>query len=305
MNKNLFLKGVYIVILFILSSCITGKRVKENVPVNLVIYPSPPDTTRIQFLTRISNSTDITGNRNWFVKFLLGEDKAMPIIKPYGIAIHKGKIYVCDKNAGGLAIIDLEKSAFDYFIPTGKGQLKMPVSCFVDTNGFLYVADAGRLQIVVFDDNGNYVNCFGEAKNFKPTDLFIYDNKIWVANMIGHKIHVYSKDSVNKLRYSFTESEPGNHDYLYSPTNLFVTNDKVYVTDFGDFIPDLSLIICNCAIQLTSELGGMSVVTKAWAPILLLEPIVTGPNILALLQTITLSPMVGCRFLLLNDLLAS
>ena len=98
----------------------------------------------------------------------MGETAAKPINKPYGITTKKGKIYICDTGLGGLEIIDLQKNTFSYFIPTGKGLLKMPLNCFVDDDENLFVADGERMQVVVFDRDGNYVDSFGGAEKFKP-----------------------------------------------------------------------------------------------------------------------------------------
>ena len=77
---------------------------------------------------------------------------------------------------------------FEYFIPGGKGQLKLPINCCVDERGYLIVADANRGQIVVFDQERNYLHAFGEAEGFKPTDVEVYQDRIWVANVQDHAI---------------------------------------------------------------------------------------------------------------------
>ncbi|MFC1733805.1 hypothetical protein ACFL6I_26190 [candidate division KSB1 bacterium] len=214
-------------------SCSSNLHQRSTVD-DIVIFPPPPDTTRIQYLTSISSSIDITGKRSAFGRFIFGEFKELSIVKPYGIAIHKGKIYICDTGLDVIEIIDLEKHSFNHFIPAGRGQLIKPLNCHVDEDGYLYVADGGRKQIIVFDPSGKYVNSFGEAENFKPTDVFVQGDKIWVANFINNKVHVYNKESFDLL-YTLPESESGKEDFLYSPTNIYVTNKKVYVSDFGDF----------------------------------------------------------------------
>ena len=119
---------------------------------NLVIYPPPPDTTRIQFLFKVSNSGDITSKRGGFKRFILGAEAVQTIGKPYGVAMFNGKIYICDTFKHGFDIIDLEKNTFTEFIPSGKGELKTPLNCFIDQRGYLYVADAERKQVVIFNE---------------------------------------------------------------------------------------------------------------------------------------------------------
>jgi DNA-binding beta-propeller fold protein YncE len=220
-----------IIIIFLSCSPRSHKPVSTD---NIVIFPPPPDTTRIQYLTHFSNSLDITGQRKGFVKFILGEDKGRPIIKPYGITVRNGKIYICDTILGGLEIINLGKKTFDYFQPGGKGQLKKPVNCFVDEDNLLYVSDAERRQIVVFDEQGRYLDSFGATEESKLTDVFVYKNKIWVCDLKTHKIHVYSQET-HQLIFSFPDAEYQTPGFLYSPTNLYLRDERVYVTDFGDF----------------------------------------------------------------------
>lgn len=221
-------------ILFIASSSCSIFKTKQSIKKELVIFPSPPDTARVQFLTSISTSNDVVKKQSSFSSFVLGENEVKTIYKPYGIDIQMGKIYICDTPIKGLEIIDLEKETFDYFIPKGKGALLLPVNCSVDENGFLYIADVQRRQIVVFDNEGNYIESFGEKENFKPTDVFVTNDKIWIANSENHRVAVYDKDSHNLL-YHFPKSETGDDDFLYSPTNICISDDKVYVSDFGDF----------------------------------------------------------------------
>lgn len=214
-----------------LLSCASQKSVTK---MPAVLYPPAPDTAHIQFLTTISNSDNTTTQRSAFSKFILGEQQSKQIKKPYGVAIRNGKIYVCDSGLGGLEIIDLDKKTFDYFLPEGVGQLRLPINCAVDEDGTLYVADGERQQIVVFDRTGNYLTSFGESANYRPTDVFIYGDTIWVANVLDNHIYVYKKGTYNLLN-RFPDLEKGAPGFLYQPTNLYVTQGELFVSDMGDF----------------------------------------------------------------------
>src|SRR3972149_6734176 len=68
-----------------------------------VFYPPAPDVPRLQFLTSFSKSTDLgppaKKKVGRFEKFVLGEEQeevADTILKPYGIALDRDKLYVCD-----------------------------------------------------------------------------------------------------------------------------------------------------------------------------------------------------------------
>jgi sugar lactone lactonase YvrE len=232
---NIMIKRIFYFSLFaaIITSC-TRDFTKSSSGNDLVIYPPPPDTTRIQYLTSISTSTDIKGKQSGFSKFISGEEVPKPIIKPYGVTVSDSKVYICDTGLGGLVIMDLAGKSFEYFIPSGKGQLQLPFNCSVDSIGNLYVADGNRRQIVVFDRDGRYVNAFGEqGETFKPTDVSVNGNKIYVASVKDQKIFVYDRNS-DTLLFSFPSMEPGDDGFLYQPTNIFVGHSSIYVSDLGD-----------------------------------------------------------------------
>lgn len=226
------LRCLALIITLMLTSCTSDltRTGQDNGP---VIYPPPPDTTRIQYLTSISSSQDITGQQSAFNRFLFGEAKPLTVVKPYGITVRNSKVYVCDTGIGGVIIIDLEQNKMDLFIPGGKGQLMFPINCHVDDEGFLYVADGNRRQIVVFDDGGNYVSAFGGQEGFKPTDVAVIEDKVFVSSVTDQRIYVYDRDSLNIIR-SFPEAEAGDPEYLYQPVNIDVTGDEIYVSDMGE-----------------------------------------------------------------------
>ena len=217
-----------------LSFSCTRQIVQAPSADEIVIFPLPPDEPRIQFLTSINTSGDVSGRQSGFNRFLFGEAPEKPIIKPYGIFIRNGKIYIADSGAGGMEIIDLVNNTFEYFIPTGMGHLQLPINCYVDENDKLYVADSKRHQIVIFDEEGKYLDAFGGKENFKPTAVSVYKGNIYLANLEAQKIQVY--DTTNfELINEFPDTNPKDSAYLFQPVNIFLANDRVYVSDFGDF----------------------------------------------------------------------
>jgi len=228
------MKHLYIFLAAILLTglCACNKHIR-NVSKTTVVYPTPPEQARFQYLTKITSSKDIGGMQSKFSKMVLGEDKPKRMVKPYGLAIHKGKIYVCDNYGGGMEIIDLERKKFDFFQPSGKGKLRVPINCFVDEKGFLYVADVGRQEVVIFNSDGDYLRSFGLEGKFKPSDVCVHDNKIFVANIGDSKINVFSNDSANTLLYSFPDAEADGGVGLGYPVNITIHNDRFYAADFG------------------------------------------------------------------------
>ena len=229
-----FITYVWIGLALVVFQSLLADHPASDASDDIVIYPPPPDSARIQFLTSISTSTDITGKRSGFMRYILGEEESRPIFKPYGIASSKGKLFICDTQLGGLEIIDLQKKEFNYFQPSGRGQIFKPINCAVDDRGYLYIADTERNQVVIFDEKLKYFGSFGDPKDFKPTDVKYHDGKIWVCDLKSKKVQVFSRSTQNLLK-AFPEATQRDPEYLFSPANLYVTDTKIFVSDFGDF----------------------------------------------------------------------
>ena len=233
MNKVSYFILILLGIILFSGAC-TKKIIKSPTAEELIIFPSPPDTARIQFLTYINSSSDISGPQSGMQKFFLGEEEPKPLIRPFAIHTTRDKIYVCDPGISGLEIINLKNGSFEYFKPTGKGQLKLPLNCFVDDYNYLFVADGERKQVVIFDQFGKYVTAIGEGNNFKPTSVWVKDENIYVANISAHKILVYERLDF-QLVDSFPNLDHGNVGYLNQPLNISVFENNIYVSDFGGF----------------------------------------------------------------------
>ena len=234
MNKKVRDVSFFILLIFCILCACNRQVAKAPTPDSLVIFPPPPDTTRIQFLTHFSSSADLEGKKGGFHRFLFGDEAPLAIIKPYGVSVHNEKVYICDTGLGGLEIMDLATGDFKYFIPTDRGQLKLPINCCVDQHGYLFVADANRGQIVVFDSDLNYVHAFGESEGFRPTDVEVHQDLIWVANVEDHAVYVYSADDY-KLLERMPDLSSDEDGFIRQSTNISISNNRLYVSDFGDF----------------------------------------------------------------------
>lgn len=197
-----------------------------------MIYPPPPAETRIQYLTSFSTSTDFSGEQSAFKNFLLGKEEALPIVKPYGITAHASKVYICDTGIKGLEILDLSDRSFQYFIPGGRGQLQFPINCCVGPEGNIYIADGNRKQVVIFDQELNYLDAFFLEGDLKPTDVYVDDTRIWVTAVDDHKICVYDKIDLTYMT-SLPKRAAQSKVKLYQPANIFGNDSLLFVSDIG------------------------------------------------------------------------
>jgi len=223
------------IFLFCVVGCATVPKVAAEKE-KAVFYPLSPEEPRLQYLTSFSSSGDLEPSAGTFRKFIAGEEKDdKPIVKPYGIGVYNNKIYICDTVRNGIDILDLEKRRFEYFKPKDELQLISPINLAFDANGVIYVADSRRGQVIIFDEEGNYLGAIGQKSEFKPTDVLVRDDKIYVCDLKTRSVKIFGlKDR------QFLSAVPGegakDEARLFSPTNIAMDKEgNLYVSDTGAF----------------------------------------------------------------------
>jgi DNA-binding beta-propeller fold protein YncE len=254
MNMKMLRPVAILVVLLPLLLLASGCATKKPSTANYVMFPAPPDEPRIQFLWGFGSETDL-GGRGRFNEFIVGEESVYrPIVKPYGVAIKNGKIYVCDTQAGNVSISDLKTRRMRYIKPVGQAALKTPIGIAVDEDGTIYVTDTGRGQILVFDAKGNLLHTLGQKDEMKPAGLALHQNNIFVADAKNSVVRVYDKVS-RQLTRTIPQNETDDKKKLFSPTNLAIdARGRLVVSDSGGFavkIYDLE----GKHIQTLGELG--------------------------------------------------
>ena len=159
-----------------------------------VFFPPAPNLPRLQYLTGISDSADVEEKQREFSLIAFGEatrKTVTPIIKPSSIAAAGGKLYITD-IAGQLFVVDLPKKSMEKLKGNqGAGKLKKPVGVAVDRAGFVFVADAGRKEVLVYNNNGEYLKAVGGDLAISPTDVVVDDSRLYVLDTKKAVIHVF------------------------------------------------------------------------------------------------------------------
>ena len=220
---------------FLLSGCIE-ETVKEAPVASALFYPPLPNPPRIQYLASFSGASDLAEAPGAFGKFILGndvEDKE-GIKKPYGVDMFANRIYATDTRGAGYVVFDLEKQSYKTVVGSMGGALPKPINITIDDDGTKYITDTSRNQIVKFDADDHFVEAFGVEQQFKPGDVVVAGDRLYVADLDHHNIHVLDKGTGKALStFSKVGATEGS---LYYPTNLAVGPDNLlYVSDTGNF----------------------------------------------------------------------
>ncbi len=219
-----------LVCLVTLAGCMS-----KPAPKKFTFFPPPPDEPRVQYLGAFSSDRDL-GWTSTFAEFITGKPSAQnPLIKPYGIAMWEGKIFVCDTMVSAVEVFDLGKKRVGYFTPDGEGRLKMPVNITIDVDGTRYIADTGRGQVLIFNKD-TFVAALGGKDDLRPSDVALTTNRVYVTDVKGHVVRVYDK-ATRKPLFTIPRDPQNAEKKLLSPTNLSVDQQRgrLAVTDTGAF----------------------------------------------------------------------
>lgn len=242
-----------------LCGCSTPAKI-ESAPVTY--YPASPASPRLQLLATFSGEQDLGGGPSKFATFVVGKEPVLkPIGKPYGVALHDGKMYVCDTGSSAIDIMDLRTREFRYFTSSGQGKLVTPVNIAIDRDGTRYVADSARGQILIFGADDQFQGAIGgrtngpgrahsrvldepappetapDEESIKPTDVLISGERLYVTDLKGRCVRAYEK-ATRKLLFTLPRDIAGADakSRLFSPTNIAVDHaGRIYVSDLGAF----------------------------------------------------------------------
>jgi DNA-binding beta-propeller fold protein YncE len=194
-NRLGFITAIWTILLF--ASC-RSTNITESGS-KPVFFPPPPETPRLQFLKSFSGPEDFgIATTSAFEKFVVGEPQKVAGIKtPYGLAIHEGKIYVCDIGKGMIGIIDPRKRTFDYL--TKDRRLMNPVNIYIDDDGTKYVADPKAGLVFVFDRNNNIKSMLGKELKINPIDIVVRGSLCYVTDYTSNQIVVMDKASGREI----------------------------------------------------------------------------------------------------------
>jgi len=199
-----------------------------------LFYPEPPAQPRLQFLAAFSSSRDFeSGTSLWGTLLGEGEEGDRIIIKPHGMGSDGTRLYVCDTVQRSVIRLDFDSERFELF-GDGVGY-NVPVGCSVDpVTGNVYVADTGRLEVIVLSPDGRELGTIPSPEGSRFTDVFVDEEAIWVADAKGSQVRVFDRVTREEIR-SFPDVEAEAPGTVGLPTYLWVTPDRVYVTDVGGF----------------------------------------------------------------------
>jgi len=229
-NKTLLVLAALLLASTSLGGCAQQPTAKIEKP-EFMFWPPAPETPRIQFLTSISSSSDITRKSTSMEDFLYGQAATtdLPFERPYGIRMYDGKLFVCDATAANVSILDFRKKEVRILGQTGQVHMAKPIDIAVTPDGVKYVADTGHGAILVYDSEDKYAGKVA-VKDMRPVSVAIHNDQLYVSDLGASRVRVFDRFNGKEIR---TIGAPGGgKGELGGAMGLTIdTAGNVYVND--------------------------------------------------------------------------
>jgi len=201
-------------------------------PESFSFWPLAPDAPRIQFVKSFRTSSDVREDtQSDLAKLVFGEENEQDaeIMKPYGVVMRAGRIYVCDIRRPALAVLDLVQNQVRLVGVRGVNRLTHPVDVAVADDGWLYVADNERNAVLVYNADERYARTIGR-QGMKPVSVAVHGDRLYVCDLTAQQVEIFDRhtgDTIGKF------GTVGDSDGEFR-VPLCVDTDKegnVYVSD--------------------------------------------------------------------------
>lgn len=212
----------------------------------LPVFPAPPDAPRFYYERTLYSSADVEPDEKnaGLRRMLTGESRVGEgIAKPYGVAVHKGRVYVSDSARRRVSVFDIPGQRFFQIGEGDQGRLSLPLGIDVDAQGMLYVVDATTKLVNIYDGDGKFQRSLGGPKFFKRPSGIAVDKageRLYVVDTGGvtndehHRVRVFDAKTGNHV-LDFGTRGTGDGE-LNLPRDVAIGRDgMLYVVDGGNF----------------------------------------------------------------------
>lgn len=197
-------------------------------------WPWPPAEPKIAYIASYTGERDF--QQFGFLDILMGVSLKQVMSRPFGVAVSGGIIYVADSERGNVLAIDpVNKKVTNIGENDGTSPfLSQPMGIALAKDGTLYVADAVRNDVYMYDQNGTFQKSIGaKIGGFQRPTAVAVDNeaqRLYVVDTKAHQIKVFSLSG--EALFVIGQRGLGDNDFNF-PTGITVDkkNGNLYIVD--------------------------------------------------------------------------
>ncbi|MCX5684329.1 MAG: 6-bladed beta-propeller [Planctomycetota bacterium] len=116
-----------------------------------------------------------------------------------------------------------------YSIMGTPDQVKRPANIVIDSDGTKYVADVGKRRVLVFDAQDKFVRDLGDPEKCSPISVAVRGDELFVADALGGKVEVWTKDG--QLKRTISAKGTGPAQLLHPSGIAFNSEGHLFVVD--------------------------------------------------------------------------
>ncbi len=229
----------HIVVIF----CVfTGTVLPQLVSNDNLVWPKPPEKSRIKFLYSFSSKDDFGISKSLFkkfVEFLFGQEKEISHLeRPQSIAVNsKGELFITDIGLKGIHFFNIEEKEYKFIRSWGENSFVSPVGIAVNNDDDIFICDSGIRKIIVLDRDLDFKYVFKEGL-IRPTGIKIRNDSVYVTDTGANQIIIFNLEGKELRRIGGRGDTAGSFNY---PVHLCLDNSKstytnsLYVVDAMNF----------------------------------------------------------------------
>lgn len=217
------------------------KGQEQPPPPQELVWPLPPDTPRIRWVSQFSSAEEIEQKKkkqSWFEKVAgakQAKEKERRLASPYGIAADsRGRIFVADWPSGGVLVFDPSAHKVDVWGAERGLPMRMPLGVAVGEGDRVFVSDGALQTVLCLTGEGKVLRQFGADKLERPVGLAVDKtrHRLYVSDTKGGRIAVFHSESFEFIKYIGEKGEAAEPGKFRSPLGIAVDQRGfLYVVD--------------------------------------------------------------------------
>ena len=230
-------------LLLILSGCASAPPPQSFDPAP--VYPAPPDKPRFIYERTLQDNEDvekITGLERLKIMATGRAPQVQGLVKPYGVAVHQGRVYVTDTAQDAVLMFDIPGGHFSQFGQDEPGRLQKPIGITISKQGEVFVADVTARRVLVYDLDGHYLRSLGSNELLRrPVGVAVSPDgtRLYVVDVGGisnndHRVQVFDPKTGTHLQTIGTRGE-GKGQFNLPLQAATGPDGTLYVVDGGNF----------------------------------------------------------------------
>ena len=202
-----------------------------------LVWPAPPAQARIRYERDITTPRGLGMAGHFFRRLMntITGKKDEGFVRPTGVAVHDGLIYVADMGSQTLWILDPAHNNSIEVNRAGKYPLLAPAAVAVREDGAVFVSDTREQRVYLIDRKGRFLGIAAEDGLQRPAGVAYdkRDGRLYVVDSTAHEVVAFAPGGKRILSWGRRGSADGEFNY---PTHISIDGKgRILVADALNF----------------------------------------------------------------------